>query len=1244
LQTGYVPARLPAGTVSNVWGAALRRDTDGELQALQPGDIVRRGDVILTTQDGIVEITVGRQFSVRLPPPDDAPISSAGSAPDAENTTELVFDAPGAGIAGGTDSGSLQAAERVERIVEVITPQQYFYDLAMAPSDTGPFATAAETSAPATEAAAPDPEPSIARPHIGGASDAAETRVRISGPGSVIEGQVSSDYTVTLSQPASADTTVTLAYTGSATGGADFQPVLVVTIPAGASSAGFQLPVMGDAAIEGNETITVTLGSVSGGTGPITIDGAANAITTQIVDGTVAPAPEPSPAPAPTPAPAPAAVPPAEPAPAPSPAPAPVPAPAPAPEPAPEPTPAPIPPAPEPAPAPAPPPAPEPPPPPPPAPAEAAILSISGPGTVVEGEQASGYTVTLDKPAATDMTVWLAFSGSATDGVDYAHQFVSVTIQAGARAATFDLSTIDDAYAEGSETLIVSIAGSNGGGFANVTISSSAGSVTTLLMDDIVPSVPLPPEPGPGPAPGPEDSATLSISGPGTGTEGHVTADYTLTLDKAATTDMTVRLNYAGTATDGVDYAGAVVEVTIMAGSTSATVALSALHDHAVEGTESVIVSIAGTSGGGFENVVISSSAGSVGTQIIDGALPVIGGTLSAQVSEEGLAGGLADDVGANPGDDSSDARSFSGQLTFSDADSTQLSVTLSAPPGALSSGGQAIVWTGEGSTTLIGHVGTADGAQALRVSIDASGAYEVTLSRPLDHGAAGEDQLSLGVGVHLSDGVHSRDATIELQIDDDAPQARSDSVSAAAARTNLLISLDVSGSMDTADGVAGATRLASAIEAIGKLLDRHEAMGEVAVRLVTFSSTAQAIGEVWTDVATARQLLANLQADGGTHYDSALTAAQSAFLSAGRLAGAQNVSYFLSDGEPNRGYGIDSAEQRQWESFVVSQAIDSHAIGLGDSTTQASMDGIAYDGSTGRDTDALRVSDFNQLDVVLSTPVQAPVSGQLIAGGGADGARIASITVDGVTYTYHPGQPGSVSVQAGTGSNAGSHDAQTGVLSVALAHGGSLAVQLDSGAYTFSPGAEAGRTDVPFTLVDGDGDTASGTLGLDVVLPPNEAALIGGTQQGDVTEAGSSNDCDRDGPLSGHLDNKGGLGADVFQWHLADAGSAASPAHDRIADFKLAAPADGGDLLDLRDLLLGEQHCGNDVGNLADFLDFKLDSGGQSTILELRSQGATGPVDQVIEFTGVDLIGAAGCDQQRVIQHLLQSGKLITD
>ncbi|HTY02137.1 MAG TPA: type I secretion C-terminal target domain-containing protein, partial [Rhodocyclaceae bacterium] len=107
----------------------------------------------------------------------------------------------------------------------------------------------------------------------------------------------------------------------------------------------------------------------------------------------------------------------------------------------------------------------------------------------------------------------------------------------------------------------------------------------------------------------------------------------------------------------------------------------------------------------------------------------------------------------------------------------------------------------------------------------------------------------------------------------------------------------------------------------------------------------------------------------------------------------------------------------------------------------------------------------------------------------------------------------------------------------------------------------------------------------------------------------------------------------------LADAGTVGVPASDTVTDFNAAVPASGGDILDLRDLLVGETHTGANAGNLANYLHFSY-AGGNTTI-NVQSHGAG--VDQVITLQGVNLVGSFTTDQQ-VIQDLLTKGKLITD
>ena len=130
-----------------------------------------------------------------------------------------------------------------------------------------------------------------------------------------------------------------------------------------------------------------------------------------------------------------------------------------------------------------------------------------------------------------------------------------------------------------------------------------------------------------------------------------------------------------------------------------------------------------------------------------------------------------------------------------------------------------------------------------------------------------------------------------------------------------------------------------------------------------------------------------------------------------------------------------------------------------------------------------------------------------------------------------------------------------------------------------------------------------------------------------------------------------GGLLSDTFEWKLADAGTRGTPAVDTVADFDAAAQASGGDVLDLRDLLSGENH-NTATGNLANFLHFEKSGG--DTKVHISSAGgfaggfAAGAEDQTVVLSGVDLYAAAGvgvnATDQQIIQDLLTKGKLITD
>ncbi|WP_413699234.1 beta strand repeat-containing protein [Psychromonas sp. KJ10-10] len=240
--------------------------------------------------------------------------------------------------------------------------------------------------------------------------------------------------------------------------------------------------------------------------------------------------------------------------------------------------------------------------------ADTAIVSIAGPGTVVEGETTTDYTVTITEAPETDLTVTFNYTTTDADGNDYT-AVSSVVILAGETTATFNIDTIDDNFAEGSEDFTVSIATVENGGLEDVRVSTTENAVTTSITDEVVPTDPD------------ADTAIVSIAGPGTVVEGETTTDYTVTITEAPETDLTVTFNYTTTDADGNDYT-AVSSVVILAGETTATFNIETIDDNFAEGGEDFTVSIATVENGGLEDVRISTADNAVTTSITDEVVP----------------------------------------------------------------------------------------------------------------------------------------------------------------------------------------------------------------------------------------------------------------------------------------------------------------------------------------------------------------------------------------------------------------------------------------------------------------------------------------------------------------------------------------------------------------------------------------------------------------------------------------------
>ena len=187
--------------------------------------------------------------------------------------------------------------------------------------------------------------------------------------------------------------------------------------------------------------------------------------------------------------------------------------------------------------------------------------------------------------------------------------------------------------------------------------------------------------------------------------------------------------------------------------------------------------------------------------------------------------------------------------------------------------------------------------------------------------------------------------------------------------------------------------------------------------------------------------------------------------------------------------------------------------------------------------------------------------------------------------------------------------------------------------------------------------DTLIGGAGNDTLVAGSGATLLDGGTGNDKLVAGSGADTLSGGQGNDTMTAGTTSVTDVFKWHLGDGGTEGATTHatDTIINFDASKASAGGDILDLRDLLVGE-NAGATTGAsmLTHFLDFDTTTTAGTTIIHISSHGdfasgyAAGNEDQQIILQGVDIrasmgLAATATDQQ-VITELLARGKLMTD
>ncbi|WP_418148876.1 Ig-like domain-containing protein [Variovorax paradoxus] len=619
--------------------------------------------------------------------------------------------------------------------------------------------------------------------------------------------------------------------------------------------------------------------------------------------------------------------------------------------------------------------------------------------------------------------------------------------------------------------------------------------------------------------------------------DGTVTTNIPVTLNEQNINDAPKAPDYTKTTNEDTPVSGQVTGTDVDGDALSYVKGSDPAHGTVTVNADGTYTYVPGANFNGTDSftVTVSDGHGGTTTSTVNVTVNPVNDAPSATVnnaeavSEGSLPGGIPA-AGEPP-------LQSTGTISIADPDGAagDLSVSLSGPNG-VTSGGQPVSWTWDAGThTLTGSVtvgGVTTEVMTVAVgNVSATGAgqfeagYTVTLKAPIDHPPGnGEGVSNLHFEAVVSDGQASgAPVGFEVPVKDDAPVLVNgeQAVDVAPIDTNLMVILDLSGSM----GQETPTRLSRAKEAIQNLIDGYDLYGDVRVQLVTFSTTG-ASQQAWMTAAEAKALVQNLQAAGSTNYDAALAAAMNGFSATGKLDGAQNVSYFLTDGEPTLGdgntaqlanssnsstadRGIQAGEEAIWTNFLNTHQINSFALGLGSSLNaeaQAFIDPIAYNGNTGANTNGQIITDTSQLNDVLQGTISVPPTvSNLLTGGlggssgfGADGGHVSTLSIDGTTYAFDS----STGLMTKTGPAAGSdysYDAATHQVTIATAQGGKLVVDFDSGEFSYqvaprTSGSHNYDETLSYQVVDRDGDAsnaATQTLHVNYTPAAGAAALL---------------------------------------------------------------------------------------------------------------------------------------------------------
>jgi hypothetical protein len=196
-------------------------------------------------------------------------------------------------------------------------------------------------------------------------------------------------------------------------------------------------------------------------------------------------------------------------------------------------------------------------------------VNASDPTAAEAGPDTGLFTITRTANTNSSVTVSYSVTGSATGGSDYSSIGTSVVIPAGATSVGITVTPTNDLIPECSESVVLTLSSSS-----SYTIGAPSSATVTIADNDL-------------------PTASLYVADGNAAEQGSDTGSFTVTRNGCPSNSLTISYTITGTASNGVDYATLTGSVTIPANNSSATIAISPSDDPLVEGSETVVLTLA---------------------------------------------------------------------------------------------------------------------------------------------------------------------------------------------------------------------------------------------------------------------------------------------------------------------------------------------------------------------------------------------------------------------------------------------------------------------------------------------------------------------------------------------------------------------------------------------------------------------------------------------------------------------------